>query len=205
MSTVFDSLSDEFYAAFFEPDAEKRKNSIDLWIKTAVPILKSAVEDEIRNYLELILKDTWTDEGWKNRAKKFAGVYFESSKKKQLFIDTYKLCLQIKVKQPDKRVQNTIISPVTSEIRTSTLNALRTIKSLINPGEKKKENIQNTKNTNNSNQEDDDYTDDDNGRSPNDDRSDSMNPNNDSYQSAVDNHSNQMNPNNDAYWSSRGR
>ena len=45
----------------------------------------------------------------------------------------------------------------------------------------------------------------DSGRSPNDDRSDSMNPNNDAYEAAMDNRSDQMNPNNDAYWSSRGR
>jgi hypothetical protein len=53
-----------------------------------------------------------------------------------------------------------------------------------------------------------DYGDDDNnegGRSPNDDRSDSMNPNNDDDQASMDNRSDQMNPNNDAYWSSRGR
>ena len=50
----------------------------------------------------------------------------------------------------------------------------------------------------------DDYDDDDGGRTPNDDRSDSMNPENDSYQAAMDNHADQMNPNNDAYWSSRG-
>jgi hypothetical protein len=43
------------------------------------------------------------------------------------------------------------------------------------------------------------------GRSPNDDRSDSMNPNNSAYQAAMDNRSDQMNPNNPAYHSSRGR
>lgn len=37
------------------------------------------------------------------------------------------------------------------------------------------------------------------GRTPNDDRSDSMNPNNDEYQDSMDNHSNQLNPNNDEY------
>lgn len=37
------------------------------------------------------------------------------------------------------------------------------------------------------------------GRTPNDDRSDSMNPNNDVYHDSMDNHSNQMNPNNDSY------
>ncbi len=36
-------------------------------------------------------------------------------------------------------------------------------------------------------------------RTPNDDRSDSMNPNNDAYWDSLDNHSNQLNPNNDAY------
>lgn len=50
-------------------------------------------------------------------------------------------------------------------------------------------------------QDDDDW--DGGGRSPNDDRSDSMNPNNDSYQASADNRSDQMNPNNDAYGSSR--
>ena len=44
----------------------------------------------------------------------------------------------------------------------------------------------------------------DGGRSPNDDRSDSMNPNSDAHQAAMDNHANQMNPNNPAHGSSRG-
>lgn len=37
------------------------------------------------------------------------------------------------------------------------------------------------------------------GNTPNDDRSDSMNPNNDAYLDSLDNHSNQLNPNNDEY------
>jgi hypothetical protein len=37
------------------------------------------------------------------------------------------------------------------------------------------------------------------GRTPNDDRSDSLNPNNDAYEDSMDNHANQLNPNNDAY------
>lgn len=53
--------------------------------------------------------------------------------------------------------------------------------------------------------DDGDGSDDDGGRSPRDDRSDSMNPNNDAYQSSMDNRSDQMNPNNDSYGSSRGR
>ncbi len=36
-------------------------------------------------------------------------------------------------------------------------------------------------------------------RTPNDDRSDSMNPNNSAYQDAQDNHADQLNPNNEEY------
>ena len=36
-------------------------------------------------------------------------------------------------------------------------------------------------------------------RTPNDDRSDNMNPNNDACWDSLDNHSNQLNPNNDEY------
>ena len=49
--------------------------------------------------------------------------------------------------------------------------------------------------------EDDDLA---SGRSPNDDRSDALNPNNPAHQAAGDNRSNQLNPNNPAYDSSRG-
>lgn len=36
-------------------------------------------------------------------------------------------------------------------------------------------------------------------RTPNDDRSDSLNPNNDAYWASLDNHANQLNPNYDEY------
>ena len=45
----------------------------------------------------------------------------------------------------------------------------------------------------------------DGGPSPNDQRSNVMNPNNPEYQGAIDNRSNQLNPNNPAYRSSRGQ
>jgi len=37
------------------------------------------------------------------------------------------------------------------------------------------------------------------GRTPNDDRSDSLNPNSDAYSSSQDNRSDQLNPNNERY------
>ena len=199
MPTVFNNLSDGFYTAFFEPNSEKRRIAIDLWIKSAVPVIQSAVENEIRTYLEPLLKDTWTTDGWKSRAKKFSGLYGN-----KLFIDTYKLCLEAKIKNEETTKNISLVDPLTKETRTNTLCAIQAINPLINPEEKKEKKPVNTKVANRAPQ-DVDYADDVNGRSPNDDRSDSMNPNNDSYQAAMDNHSNQMNPNNDAYWSSRGR
>ncbi|BDT59307.1 hypothetical protein MasN3_28010 [Massilia varians] len=41
------------------------------------------------------------------------------------------------------------------------------------------------------------------GRTPNDDRSDSMNPNSDAYKSSADNRSDQLNPNNERYQGSK--
>lgn len=41
------------------------------------------------------------------------------------------------------------------------------------------------------------------GRTPNDDRSDSMNPNSDAYKSSEDNRSDQLNPNNERYQGSK--
>ena len=43
------------------------------------------------------------------------------------------------------------------------------------------------------------------GRSPNDQRSDVMNPNNPEYQDALDNRANQINPQHPVYRSSRGK
>jgi hypothetical protein len=40
-------------------------------------------------------------------------------------------------------------------------------------------------------------------RTPNDDRSDSLNPNNDKYQDGQDNRSDQLNPNNERYQGGR--
>ncbi len=92
MSTVFESLGDGFYTAFFEPDIEKRKQAIDSWIKSSVPIIQSAVENDLRTYLEDILKDTWEEKNWKTRAEKYYGRKVRIGRKDEVpFIDAYKL------------------------------------------------------------------------------------------------------------------
>lgn len=74
MPTVFESISDGFYTAFFQPDPEKRKEVIEAWVKESTPVIQSAVENDLRAYLEEILETTWTQKGWKTRAQKFYGL-----------------------------------------------------------------------------------------------------------------------------------
>jgi len=199
MPTVFENLSDGFYTSFFEPDPEKRRTAIEFWIKSAVPVLQAAIEDDLRLYLEWVLKDTWSSEGWKSRATKFSGEY-QRNKSKSLFIDTYRLYLDISLRPHDKKYKDVIIGALTPEIRANTLSMVKYAMPVDVLKEKKKDILE----VKSSMEEDDDDAAEDK-HSSNDDRSDSMNPNNDSYEAAMDNHSDQMNPNNDAYWSSRGR
>lgn len=81
MPTVFESISDGFYTAFFEPDQDKRKDKIEAWIKESTPVIQSAVENDLRAYLEEILEATWTEKGWEARVEKFYGRSVPAGKK----------------------------------------------------------------------------------------------------------------------------
>lgn len=131
MPTVFESTTDGFYTAFFEPDLEKRRGAIEAWIKKSTQVIQSAVENDLRAYLEEILEATWTEEGWKKRAKKF----YDPS-----FIDKYKLYLDIKIRRRaprDKEIRRAprdkeiINGPLTPEVRAKTNDAIEAAKLAI--------------------------------------------------------------------------
>lgn len=210
MPTVFETLSDKFYTAFFESNLEKRRDAIEVWIKDATPIVQSAVENELRSYLESVLEQTWTADGWQSRAKKFGGTTQDSSQRRPRiipFIDGYQLRLDVRLSHPwdhPKGENVQVVGSVSPETHAETLRIAEQTLSQIDFTEATAKSSHQSHLAGNSD-EDDDYTGDDAGHSPNDDRSDSMNPNNDDYQASMDNRSDQMNPNNDAYWSSRGR
>ena len=205
MPTVFESISDGFYTAFFESDPDKRKDKIEAWIKESIPVIQSAVESDLRAYLEGILEDTWTEKQWKTRAEKYYGRSVRIGKRDELpFIDAYKLSLDVKIRQRALRA-DIVVDTLTPEVRKQTNEAIECAKKVL-PESKTAQSLEakTASSVRTANDDDaDEYEDE--GRSPNDDRSDSMNPNNDSYQASMDNRSDQMNPNNDAYWSSRGR
>jgi hypothetical protein len=123
MSTVFDSISDGFYIAFFIPDPEKRKKAIESWIKESTPVIQSAVENDLRMYLEEILEATWTPKGWKDRVEKFTRVSTKGS-----FIDTYRLYLDVKLRQHVSREKDVIVGALTPEVRSKTTDAVEAAK-----------------------------------------------------------------------------
>ncbi len=204
MPTVFESISDGFYTAFFEPDPKKREEKIEVWIKESIPVIQSAVESDLRAYLEGILGDTWTEKQWKTRAEKYYGRSVRMGKRDELpFIDAYKLSLDVKIRQRALRT-DIVTNTLTPEVRAKTNGAIEFVKKVLSDLETVRSlEVETGSSVRTANDDDDEYEDE--GRSPNDDRSDSMNSNNDSHQASMDNRSDQMNPNNDAYWSSRGR
>jgi hypothetical protein len=124
MPTVFESISDGFYSAFFEPDPEKRRAAIESWIKEAAPVIQSSVENDLRFYLESLLKNTWTLGGWRARFEKDSN--HDSSK--QLFIDKYRLCLDVTLRTHSSSDEVIIVGALTPEIRAKTLKAAEAAK-----------------------------------------------------------------------------
>src|SRR4030042_250438 len=149
MTTVFGKEGDNLYTAFYEPDSKKRKKALDKWVKKTTPAVQKAVAEELKNLVEFITQDRWTDEGWKRGEEKLRRIQPD-----------YHLIMDIKLRSLTGRE----LKSYKGELPASAF--------------KKQEKPQNKQNT--VADGDDDYEDD--GRSPNDDRSDSMNPNNDSYQ-----------------------
>ncbi len=178
MTTVFGEEGKRFWPLLYESDVTKRHALVDLWVEEITPVLQNAVKEELKASLEFLNDGEWKKEGWKPVIEKLP----RAQNNWLLVMD-----IQLRTLKPREKFRGNLPTPVFD-------------KSEINVG-------QNSVPQNRTNSgADDDYGDsDDEGRSANDDRSDSMNPNNDSYHASMDNHSNQMNSNNDAYWSSRGR
>lgn len=126
MPTVFETLTDKFYAAFFQPDPDRRKEAIESWIKESTPVIQSAIESDLRAYIDDVLKDTWTPKGWKNRAQKFYGL-----SQQHPFIDTYKLYLDVKLRTHTSRDTDIIIGTLTTEVRAKTNDTIEAAKWVI--------------------------------------------------------------------------
>jgi hypothetical protein len=129
MPTVFESISDGFYTAFFEPDLERRRGKIEAWIKESIPLVQSAVENEFRACIDGVLRDTWTREGWKFRAENYIDQSVRLGRKNTVpFIDAYRLILGIRIGMRGSSEQNIIIGALTPETRAKTNKAVEIAK-----------------------------------------------------------------------------
>jgi hypothetical protein len=183
MTTVMGNIGNDFYSAFYEPDAAKRREALQAWVKSATPRIQAAVEGELTAFVEWVCEGRWTDDGWKWGEEKLRRIQ-----------NDYPLVMDIRLRKLGSHERYIGQLPDRVNYRPPSSIGAPTRKDPTKPA------IVNSAPDDGG---DDDY--DDGGRTPNDDRSDSMNPNNDDYQASMDNRSHQMNPNNDAYWSSRGR
>ena len=74
MGTAFVKESGNLYSAFFIPDPIKRREALDQWVEETTPIVQAAVKEELRELIEFITKDRWTEEGWRRGARKLRGL-----------------------------------------------------------------------------------------------------------------------------------
>lgn len=193
MATVLGKEGDNFYTAFYEPDHKKRKKALDKWVKKTTPAAQKAVAEELKSLVDFVMENRWTDEGWKAGEEKLRRIQPD-----------YQLVMDIKLRKltgSEKRSLKGELPPSAFKREEKPQNKRGQVGEPPTSAFKKEEKPQDRQNR--AENEDDDY--EDSGRTPNDNRSDSMNPNNDDYQVSMDNRSDQMNPNNPAYWSSRGR
>ncbi|MBI4216316.1 MAG: hypothetical protein HY687_02830 [Chloroflexi bacterium] len=176
MPAVLGMLEDSLYTSFNEPDPVKRRAALDAWIEETTLALQAAFAEEMKTLVEFA-NGRWTEEG---------GILGLESKVRSKQGE-YALVMRISLRPlgPQDPYQGWYFPAVPRPEQ---------------PGNR--ESGQTKLGEGYASDEADDYS--EGGRSPNDDRSDSMNPNNPAYDAAMDNRSNQLNPNNQAYHSSRG-
>lgn len=198
MATVFERLGDSLYAALYTPNPDERRAAIAGWVTRAVPVISAEIQEELSGYLAWVTAERWSEEGWRRGAGKWRRIQ-----------PSYHLTLDIKLRsvtpaeRPPVRVADGSEPLVPGSDRPSRHTLFR--KSLLESAAtflqaadcagaaapNRSAGDTGTVAVDPAVVEEPAWQNDDDGggsgRSPNDDRSDSMNPNN------------------DAYWSSRGR
>jgi len=74
MATVFGKEERDFYNAFFIPNADKRRDALNKWIKSATPAIQAAVEEELETFIEFITANRWSVDGWIAGEEKLRGM-----------------------------------------------------------------------------------------------------------------------------------
>ncbi|MFC2039734.1 Smr/MutS family protein [Chloroflexota bacterium] len=74
MATLFGEEERGLYNTFFIEDTDRRRNALTKWIKSTVPIIQESVPQELEDLVEMLTKDRWTDEGWKQGEEKLRRI-----------------------------------------------------------------------------------------------------------------------------------
>ena len=200
MATVFESLSEGLYTAFFEPDPQQRVAALDAWVDHSTSVIQQAVLEELRAHLEWLLETRQTPEGWESGVYKFRRI-----------LEDYRLVMDIKLRKIESKEKGLSDGPPSPEEKARTFNAAE--KAIAYVEELKAKEDSGRANPSKNAMESATTSGGGgkpligrtSGNSPNDNRSNSMNPNNRASRAAANNRSNQMNPNNASYRASRGR
>lgn len=103
MPTVFGEEERSFYNTLFISDPKKRRKSLDEWMQKTIPKIQASVATELEQLLDGITKDTWIDEGWKQREQKWRTIENE-----------YHLVMEIKLRRVHgEQYQGTLPEPIT--------------------------------------------------------------------------------------------
>ena len=203
MATMFETLSDGLYSALFQAEPEKRRVTIEAWIQSAVPVLSSAIEEELRSYLDSVLETRWSAEGWQSGVRKWRGI-----------MDRYRLIMDIGLRPQERAETFRVRGSVSPETHDQTLRLADQAVAQVESAVAAKLAVEREETARAAgvassraeagSDEGDSSGDRRMGPSPNDQRSNVMNPSNPAYRTASNNRSNQMNPNNPAHRASRG-
>lgn len=91
MGIVFGKESKELFSSFFIPDPIKRRDALNQWIEVTTSVIQAEVEEELHSLIELITKDSWSENKWRPAARKLRRLQ-----------NTYQVALDIKLRLVNK-------------------------------------------------------------------------------------------------------
>jgi DNA-nicking Smr family endonuclease len=103
MATVFGQVERKLYDALLMPDASRRQAALIKWINLTIPIIQAAVNQELKDLVDTLMKDQSTDEKWEQLEKKLLQIENE-----------YHMVLEIKLRKiyPNDYFHGSLPEPV---------------------------------------------------------------------------------------------
>ena len=103
MVSVFGQVERKLYDALLIPDTSERQKALERWIHIATPVIQATITQELENFINSLVKDRWTDDGWQQFKKKIYEIE-----------NQYHMVLEIKLRRIDKneKYQGSLPEPI---------------------------------------------------------------------------------------------